>query len=221
MGNPIKEFSIVLSRVQRGIKEQGREVGVSASLPCLYVAVVRDVKGISPQAPMLDKFHALCYNKNDIDFQFQIHSYSEATSMQRRGGYQTKQKSQILEYFEKHANAHLTAAELVQALTENGTPIGAATVYRTLERLETEGLVRRYTLDERGGACWQYAGAQTEAQHCHAHFHLKCIECGALLHVDCEYLQGIGKHILAHHGFVVDHSRTVLYGLCEHCREKK
>ena len=50
MGSPIKGFSIVLSRVQRGIKEQGREVGVSASLPYLYVAVVRDEKGISPLA---------------------------------------------------------------------------------------------------------------------------------------------------------------------------
>ncbi len=137
--------------------------------------------------------------------------------MQRRGGYQTRQKAQILAYFQAHAAAHLTAAELVQALAENGTPIGSATVYRTLERLEAEGQVRRYTLDERGGACWQYAGQQQ----CQSHFHLKCIECGALFHVDCEYLQGISAHILAHHGFTVDHSRTVFYGLCEHCSSKK
>ncbi len=137
----------------------------------------------------------------------------------QRGGYQTRQKSRILSYFEAHPQAHLTAAELVQALVEDGSPIGAATVYRTLERLESDGQVRRYSLDERGGACWQYAGGQA-AEPCHSHFHLKCIECGALLHVDCDYLQGIGEHILAHHGFTVDHSRTVLYGLCEHCREK-
>lgn len=140
--------------------------------------------------------------------------------MQRRGGYQTKQKVQILGYLEAHAQSHLTAAELVLALAERGTPIGAATVYRTLERLEAEGLVRRYMLDDRGGACWQYAGGQNAMHACHSHFHLKCVECGALLHVDCEYLQGIGEHILAHHGFTVDHSRTVLYGLCEHCRAK-
>ena len=140
--------------------------------------------------------------------------------MQRRGGYQTKQKAQILQYFETHPQAHLTAAELTQAMAECGTPIGAATVYRTLERLEAEGRVRRYTLDERGGACWQYVQGQSEDTACHSHFHLKCIECGQLLHVDCEYLQGIGAHILAHHGFTVDHSRTVLYGLCEHCRQK-
>ena len=140
--------------------------------------------------------------------------------MQRRGGYQTKQKTEILRFFETHPSAHLSAAELVQMLAENGTPIGAATVYRTLIRLENEGRVRRYTLDERGGACWQFAGVQSEKQQCHAHFHLKCIECGALLHVDCEYLRDIGEHILKHHGFVVDHSRTVLYGLCEECRKK-
>lgn len=137
--------------------------------------------------------------------------------MQRRGGYKTKQKSQILEYFMAHPDEHLTAAELTQAMAEDGTPIGAATVYRALERLEAEGMVRRYTLDERGGACWQYSGGQSEKHACHSHFHLKCTECGALLHVDCEYLQGIGTHILAHHGFTVDHSRTVLYGLCSSC----
>ena len=44
--------------------------------------------------------------------------------MQRRGGYKTKQKSQILEYFMTHPDEHLTAAELTQAMAEDGTPIG-------------------------------------------------------------------------------------------------
>ena len=104
--------------------------------------------------------------------------------MQRKGGYQTKQKTQILAYLQENRAKHMTAAELLHLLTENGTPIGAATVYRQLERLEADGLVRRYALDDRGSACWQYVD---ENQDCCSHFHLKCTVCGTLFHLDCNH----------------------------------
>ena len=80
--------------------------------------------------------------------------------MPRSGEYQTKQRAQILQYLASHSSAHMTAAELLIALNTSGTPIGSATVYRQLEKLEAQGLVRRYALDDRGSACWQYAGAE-------------------------------------------------------------
>ena len=56
---------------------------------------------------------------------------------------------------------------------------------------------------------------------CLEHFHLKCIECGKLIHIDCNYMKSLDEHILQHHGFKVDNSRTVLYGICNSCNEKK
>lgn len=138
--------------------------------------------------------------------------------MQRKGGYQTKQKALILAYLETHPERHVTAAELLHALTENGTPMGAATIYRQLEKLEQEGLVRRYSLDDRGSACWQYGGEEARAGTCHSHFHLKCTECGTLIHLDCEHLHEIAHHVENDHGFCIDPSRTVFYGICESCR---
>lgn len=138
--------------------------------------------------------------------------------MQRRGGYQTKQKTLILSYLESHPEQHITAADLLHALTENGTPMGAATIYRQLEKLEQEGLVRRYSLDDRGSACWQYGGAEAKAGTCHSHFHLKCTECGKLIHLDCDHLHEIAHHVAEDHGFFIDPSRTVFYGICEECR---
>ena len=82
--------------------------------------------------------------------------------MPRGGGYQTKQKAQVLRYLEAHSRQHITAAELLIALNTGGVQIGSATVYRQLEKLEAEGLVRRYALDDRGSACWQYAGAEAK-----------------------------------------------------------
>ena len=138
----------------------------------------------------------------------------------KKGGYQTKQKACLLAYLEEHAHEHVTAGELVQALVQHGTPVGAATVYRQLERLEKEGLVRRYSLDDRGGACWQYAGEEAASGACHDHFHLKCTSCGTLFHLDCGHLREIASHVAEEHGFVIDPARTVFYGVCKDCTAK-
>ena len=140
--------------------------------------------------------------------------------MPRKSGYRTKQKEQMLAYLETHPQQHVTAAELLHALTENGTPVGTATVYRQLERLEAEGLVRRYSLDDRGSACWQYAGDAAQGGACHSHFHLKCTACGVLIHLDCTHLHEIATHVAADHGFSIDPARTVFYGVCERCAQQ-
>ena len=137
--------------------------------------------------------------------------------MQQKKGYQTKQKAQILAYLESHPERHITAAELLVALAQSGKPIGSATVYRQLEKLEAQGLVRRYALDDRGSACWQYAGDGDENGDCCSHFHLKCTGCGTLIHLDCEHLHGIAAHVESDHGFAIDLSRTVFYGVCAAC----
>lgn len=137
--------------------------------------------------------------------------------MAKRTEYQTKQKACLLDYLRSNADRHVTAGELLRALADRGTPLGAATVYRQLERLESEGLVRRYTIDDRGSACWQYADGSTE---CHTHFHLKCTACGTLFHLDCAHLNEIAAHVAADHGFQIDPGRTVFYGLCAACADQ-
>ena len=48
---------------------------------------------------------------------------------------------------------------------------------------------------------------------------LKCSGCGRLIHVECGYLDELAQHVLEHHGFVISPEKTVLYGLCDKCRE--
>lgn len=138
---------------------------------------------------------------------------------EKQTGYQTKQKARILSYFEAHPDRHFTAAELVQAMQTDGTPIGAATVYRQLERLEQGGLLRRYALDDRGSACWQYGGEEAKAGTCHSHFHLKCTMCGVLIHLDCDHLAEITAHVQRDHGFAIAAERTTFYGICRACQQ--
>ena len=130
-----------------------------------------------------------------------------------RKNYNTRQKDEIIRAIDSFGSEHFTVAEVVKKLSEHGTTVGQATVYRAIMRLETDGKLRKYTVDGTTAACYQRA-----EEHCREHFHLKCEGCGKLIHVECEELLKISSHISSHHGFSVDPSKTVFYGICENCR---
>lgn len=132
-------------------------------------------------------------------------------------GYKTRQKEQILQYLTTHTGEHVTAQELSRHLEADGTHVGTATIYRCLDQLVTDGLLRKYTFDNRTCACYEYL---PHSELCRRHFHLKCMICGTLYHVTCEHLDGLESHILEHHGFRIDQSKTVLYGVCAACQEE-
>lgn len=128
--------------------------------------------------------------------------------------YKTKQRDLILEFFISHKSEHLTAEQVIDHLKDKGTAVGKSTVYRYLEKLVSEGSVRKYFIEEGKSACYQYI---EDNEQCHNHFHLKCVECGRLIHIECEYLDEADEHILCHHNFKVDNTKTVLYGICDKC----
>lgn len=132
--------------------------------------------------------------------------------------YKTKQRAEILECLIDNRNRHMTADEIAQKLTEEGAAVGRATVYRTLYKLMEEGKVRRFIADEGRSSCYQLVD---ENGGCEEHFHLKCVKCGKLIHLKCDHLKDLEKHIFERHKFVVDNTRTVLYGICGECENEK
>lgn len=134
-----------------------------------------------------------------------------------REGYRTKQREIILDYLKKCQNGHVTIDEVTNHLKDEGNKVGRTTIYRYMEKLTSEGLLRKYYIEEGMGACYQY---QTEDSACNSHFHLKCTKCGSLFHVDCDFLSHIEEHVYEHHHFKVDNSKTVLYGICENCSKE-
>ena len=135
--------------------------------------------------------------------------------MKNDSGYNTKQKEKLLSYLITNKDEHTSVNGISAYLAAEGTPVGTATIYRQLDRLVEQGLVRRQTIDGKTGACYQYVDSD---RGCHQHFHLKCKSCGKLIHTDCERLSDVSSHILEHHGFYVDTSMTVFYGVCADCR---
>lgn len=134
-----------------------------------------------------------------------------------KGAYRTKQREIILDYLKKCQDGHVTIDEVTDHLKSEGNKVGRTTIYRYMEKLADEGFLRKYYIEEGVGACYQYQGNSESA--CRSHFHLKCVKCGRLFHVSCDFLQQIEEHVYEHHHFLVDNSKTVLYGICEVCQK--
>ena len=137
--------------------------------------------------------------------------------MNARPKYKTRQREKLISYLETVQGEHITAGDVCQAFSREGSAIGQATVYRQLESLVEEGVLNKYIIDEKSPACFEFVRPESHRGPGTC-FHCKCEKCGKLIHLHCEELQEIQSHLLAEHGFQLDPRRTVLYGLCEGCR---
>lgn len=129
-------------------------------------------------------------------------------------GYTTKQRDLIMKCLLDNRQNHLTAEDVVTYLKKQGTPVGKTTVYRYLEKLSSDGEVHKYFIEDRIGACFQYSEDKNK---CNEHFHMKCVYCGKLIHLECEYLNEIQTHVGKSHNFKIDKFKTVFYGRCDSC----
>ena len=134
--------------------------------------------------------------------------------------YKTAGRQRLLDFLESHPDRQFTVEELCGEMDrQDGATSRKSTVYRHLSELCGEGTVRKYRSDTQSAYVYQYVG-QGE---CTRHFHLKCVTCGDLVHLECTVSEELLSHISAHHGFEVDSGRSILYGRCEACAalEKK
>lgn len=130
--------------------------------------------------------------------------------------YQTKQLQALVECLARWGDQPVSVAQLRTDLQEMGRPVGLATIYRQLERLEESHQLHKITTPE--GALYQYC------RHDHgepAQCLLRCQSCGRVAHLDCNEAQSLFDHVRAHHGFRVAPADTQLLGLCGACEERK
>ena len=132
-----------------------------------------------------------------------------------RGDYMTRGYFLVRDVLMKANGAHLFADDIYEALRDKDEKIGRTTVYRQLDRLVSEGYVRR-TVGERGGSCYSYI-----KDGCQEHYHMVCEICGKLAHLSCDHVEELFHHIKAEHGFEINPCQTVLYGLCAACRRER
>ena len=76
--------------------------------------------------------------------------------MNSKSRYKTKQRELLLGYFETVPGKHVTAADICAYLRSREESIGQSTVYRQLESLVDEGLIKKYIIDANSPACFEY-----------------------------------------------------------------
>lgn len=132
--------------------------------------------------------------------------------------YATASRKKILEYLKRSGDRTVTAADIDCYLRSSGDEVNITTIYRYLDKLGREGCVMKYAAEKGGQAVFQYV---EQGHRCEEHLHLKCVMCGGLLHLECAFMDEISEHILADHGFLLQCRNSILYGICEKCREQK
>ena len=132
--------------------------------------------------------------------------------------YKTKQMTEILTFLKSVQGRHVTVNEICDFFREKGISVGTTTIYRHLEKMVKEGLAAKYVIDGSSSACFEYLGAE---EHCHktSCFHCKCEKCGKLIHIQCDEIECLSRHMTEHHDFQLDPKRTVFYGICNECRK--
>ncbi|MGF7145114.1 Fur family ferric uptake transcriptional regulator [Anaerotaenia torta] len=133
--------------------------------------------------------------------------------MKRPSRYNTKQSDAILAYLSSLNGEHVTAGQIASHFETSDYPIGLATIYRHLDKLVENGTIRKYTLDGVSGSCYQHISSAHE----HQQIHLKCEQCGAVLHLQCSVMENVPQHVYEEHAFLINPMKTVLYGKCSNC----
>ena len=108
-------------------------------------------------------------------------------------------------------NGHFTAADLVGDAAGRRLDIGRATIFRTLDVLESVNAIERIDLPSGDHA---YIACEPAAHH----HHVVCARCGRATDVDDAGLAGVVSRIAAESGYQIDDHRLELFGLCPACQ---
>ena len=125
----------------------------------------------------------------------------------------TRQRELIAEIIIR-SDDHLSADAVARRLAERGVRIGTATIYRTLELLQSGGFVRAHEFGE-GFRRFEAATGRDR------HEHLVCARCGRVTEFASERLERILAVIGDEYRFRPDRHRVEIFGTCAECVDRE
>ena len=131
--------------------------------------------------------------------------------LKSRGFRLTNQRRVIVETL--LLGTHLNARELLELAQKEDPSIGIATIYRTIELLNSLGMLNMVNLEE-GFLRFEVPDEQM-------HFHVFCRSCGKIVHLSDEdkKMSDVGKWA-GDEGFDLLPQTFELAGICRECREQ-
>lgn len=130
--------------------------------------------------------------------------------------YHTEGRQLLLQYLREHADTPCTVEEIAAALPPGQAP-AKSTLYRLMTALVKEGTVRRFVRGNSRQFTYQLFGGKE----CDAHLHLKCVDCGTVVHLGHDVSEFVEACLLKQNHFSADSSATILWGRCDNCTAKR
>ena len=106
---------------------------------------------------------------------------------------------------------HREADEIYMAIKQKGVSVSRATVYRTIDVLLKNNLVRKLDLGV-GPSKFEH---KINARH---HDHIICIQCGRIEEFMVDKIENLQDEVAEEDGFKLVRHIHQLFGLCENCQ---
>lgn len=126
--------------------------------------------------------------------------------------YKTEQRKVLLSFFTKNSGEAFSADQILSGL-EPEAQISRSSIYRNLDKMVQEGLLRKTLSADGRKALYSYADCR---QHCDR-IHLQCGKCGRVFHMENPSDEARLKSVLGKSGFRLDEHAAVLPGTCKDC----
>ena len=114
----------------------------------------------------------------------------------------------------EYKNCHATVEMIGQYLKEKGEPVGLSTLYRNVDTLVESGAVLKYIMPKATCACYQLLEQRVDHSE---YYYLICVACGRVTPLQYSHLEGMHAYIQDKCCFILDCSKTILYGYCGSC----
>ncbi len=135
---------------------------------------------------------------------------SALEELRKHGARITSDRIRVLEALSNSAE-HVTAEQLADRIGSESPEVSRATVYRTLELLETCGIVTHSHLGH-GPSFWHFKDE--------IHHHLVCECCGHSIEIPSRIFDPLALEIARDTGFELDPFHFSLTGTCKECQGK-
>lgn len=133
-----------------------------------------------------------------------------APQLRARGYRMTPQRMAILHVL-RHAETHLSPAEIYKKARLEAPGLTEPTVYRTLEFLADIALVRP-SFSSSGHLTYEMAGND--------HHHIVCRDCGGEIEVEHTLLESLYRLLETTSGYRSINSHVTFFGVCPNCQAK-
>jgi Fur family ferric uptake transcriptional regulator len=138
-----------------------------------------------------------------------VQHLDDAAALRQQGHRLTPQRLQVLQVV-KTQGQHLTAEEIHDAIVPQQPYLDIATVYRSLQWLQSVGLVAPISMGE-GKLRYEY---RRPGEH---HHHLVCQQCGHHTQIPDDLFADLKADLQRRYGFTLHADHLALPGRCAAC----